>query len=864
MIGSRSCNRQLARLVSSRAQSSAVLAAPLRVAAAPGHPALRSNNVQAVGSCSRPTTALSVPARRHFATSLRRSDVAADAAAAAPAAVTLSPADLTRLSKQRNIGIAAHVDSGKTTLTERVLFYTGRIKDIHEVRGRDAVGAKMDHMELEREKGITIQSAATYCQWKATPPTETRAVSGDAALMDTKGAAPKEDFHINIIDTPGHVDFTIEVERALRVLDGAVLVLCATSGVQSQSITVDRQMKRYSVPRVTFINKMDRQGSNPWRVIQQVRTKLRLTAAAVQIPIGAEEDFKGVVDLVRWKTVWNEGEKGIEVREEDGVPADLEAFAKEKRQELIEQLSEVDEPMTDIYLEEREPTLEELAASIRRATISCKFTPVFMGSAIKNKGVQTMLDGVCAYLPNPSEVPVTAIDMSQKATDKAVKQAAEEANEDGAKEESAAASAVVEDADAPAVKPAQPLLALAPASSAPFVGLAFKLEEGRYGQLTYVRVYQGTLKRGTTIFNARTGKKVKVPRLVRMHSNDMEDVEELGAGEICAMFGVECSSGDTFTDGTTSLSMTSMFVPEPVISLALTPEGEGASKGGAVSQNFSRALNRFQKEDPTFRVHVDAESSETIISGMGELHLEIYVERMRREYNVPCKTGKPRVAFRETIDQRAAFSYTHKKQTGGAGQFGRVVGYIEPMTVDEETGKDVAFENRVMGGNIPSQYFAACEKGFYEALEKGSLTGHPVQGVRFVLEDGAAHSVDSSELAFKLAVIGAFREAFNKANPLVLEPRMTVEVSSPVTFQGVVVGSINQRQGLVEDSETREDDFVLQAEVSLNNMFGYSSHLRGLTQGTGEFSMEYKQHSPVMMGVQKEMQAEYAKLQSKK
>lgn len=856
MIGSSSSSRQLCRLALTARASVSRATSSLRASAASSSnlsarhyftlfaPRLLPRSVSpAAQSC------------RIFHSSPYRRDVASEAANAVPPTVVLTPTDVLRLSKQRNIGIAAHVDSGKTTLTERVLFYTGRIKDIHEVRGRDSVGAKMDHMELEREKGITIQSAATYCQWKATPPTETRVVSGDAALMDTKGEAPKEKFHINIIDTPGHVDFTIEVERALRVLDGAVLVLCATSGVQSQSITVDRQMKRYSVPRVTFINKMDRQGANPWRVIQQVRTKLRMTVAAVQIPIGTEDAFKGVVDLVRWKTVWNEGEKGIEVREEDGVPADLETFAKEKRQELIEQLSEADETMADIFLEERQPTLEELAVSIRRATVACKFSPVFMGSAIKNKGVQAMLDGVCAYLPNPSEVPVTAIDMSQRVIEKAV-QERETAVDESTDGETVALK--------PVTKATQPLVTLAPASAAPFVGLAFKLEEGRYGQLTYVRVYQGSLKRGTTIFNARTGKKVKVPRLVRMHSNDMEDVDELGAGEICAMFGVECSSGDTFTDGTTSLSMTSMFVPEPVISLSLTPEGEGSSKGGAASQNFSRALNRFQKEDPTFRVHVDAESSETIISGMGELHLEIYVERMRREYKVPCKTGKPRVAFRETIGQKAAFNYTHKKQTGGAGQFGRVVGYIEPMTVDAETGKDIAFENRVVGGNIPAQYFAACEKGFHEALEKGSLTGHPVQGVRFILEDGAAHSVDSSELAFKLAVIGAFRESFNKASPLVLEPRMSVEVSSPVAFQGVVVGSINQRQGLIEDSETREDDFVLQAEVSLNNMFGYSSHLRGITQGTGEFSMEYKQHSPVMMGVQKEMQAEYAKQQAKK
>lgn len=763
--------------------------------------------------------------------------------------VSLTEKDLTRLARQRNIGIAAHVDSGKTTLTERVLFYTGRINSIHEVRGRDAVGAKMDHMELEREKGITIQSAATFCQWKATPPTESRTVSGDAALMDTKGEAPKEDFHLNIIDTPGHVDFTIEVERALRVLDGAVLVLCATSGVQSQSITVDRQMRRYAVPRLSFINKMDRAGANPWRVIDQIRNKLKMKCAAVQIPIGAEDEFAGVVDLVRWKTVWNEGEKGIAVREEDGVPSHLEAFAKEKRQELIEQLSEVDDTMADIFLEEREPTLEELAASIRRATLTCRFSPAYMGSAIKNKGVQAMLDGVCAYLPNPSEVPITALDNSSKARKEQEAAAVAAVEQEGGDEEAI---------EAAAKKPTSPpVIPLAPASAAPFVGLAFKLEEGRYGQLTYVRVYQGTLKRGTTIFNARTGKKVKVPRLVRMHSNDMEDVDELGAGEICAMFGVECSSGDTFTDGTTALSMTSMFVPEPVISLALTPEGGEGKSGGAVSQNFSRALNRFTKEDPTFRVHVDNESSETIISGMGELHLEIYVERMRREYNVPCKTGKPRVAFRETVTKEGQFNYTHKKQTGGAGQFARVMGFIEPMERDPETGQDVAFESRIVGGTIPQSFIQACEKGFYEVLEKGSLTGSQVTGVRMVLEDGATHVVDSSELAFKLAIHQAFRDAFKKADPIVLEPRMKVEVLGPTEFQGVIVGGLNQRKGTINDTETRDDDFTLEADVSLNDMFGYSSFLRGQSQGKGEFSMEFSHYDRVMPNVQMEMQKAY-------
>ncbi|WFD18698.1 Elongation factor G, mitochondrial [Malassezia caprae] len=754
--------------------------------------------------------------------------------------VQASESDVARLLRQRNVGISAHIDSGKTTLTERVLYYTGRIKDIHEVRGRDEVGAKMDSMDLEREKGITIQSAATYCNWKATPPTERSNMTGDGA-DESDSTARKEDFHINIIDTPGHVDFTIEVERALRVLDGAVLVLCAVSGVQSQTMTVDRQMRRYSVPRLSFINKMDRAGANPWRVIEQIRTKLRMPAAALQVPIGAEDQFAGVVDLVRWKAVYNEGTKGNLVRESDEIPAEVLELAQAKRQELIEQLSDVDDEMAEIFIEEREPTIEELAAALRRATVGCRFSPVFLGTAIKNKGVQALLDGMCAYLPNPMEVPAIANDLN--VAKKVAAQASEAGEEAGAVQAAAQAGSEVR---------------LVPATEAPLVGLAFKLEESRFGQLTYMRVYQGTLRRGSIIFNSRTGKKVKVPRLVRMHSNDMEDVQEIGPGEICAMFGVECSSGDTFTDGSTALSMSAMYVPEPVISLSLSPEGKDASA------NFSRALNRFQKEDPTFRVHVDAESGETIISGMGELHLEIYVERMRREYNVPCQTGKPRVAFRETIMQPAKFNYTHKKQTGGAGQFGRVIGYIEPMRLDEETGKDTAFENSVVGGNIPSGYIPACEKGFNDALEKGALAGYPVCGVRMVLEDGAAHSVDSSELAFRLATLTAFREAFRTAGPTILEPKMSVEVIAPVEFQGAVIGALNQRKGTIEDTEVREDDFTITAEVSLNDMFGFSSQLRGLTQGKGEFSMEYKKHEPVMPNVQADMEAAYRKSLEKK
>ncbi|KAA1473312.1 elongation factor G mitochondrial [Dentipellis sp. KUC8613] len=710
----------------------------------------------------------------------------------------LTDADHARLKFQRNIGVSAHIDSGKTTLTERILFYTGRIRAIHEVRGRDNVGAKMDSMELEREKGITIQSAATFCDWESKSP-----ITGE-----------EEKYAINIIDTPGHVDFTIEVERALRVLDGAILVLCAVSGVQSQTITVDRQMRRYNVPRISFINKMDRPGANPWRVIHQIRTKLRMPAAAVQVPIGVEDELKGVVDLVRWKAIYNQGEKGVEVIESDEIPESVLELATEKRNELLEQLAEVDDEIGELFLTDQEVTPVQLAAAIRRNTVALKFTPVFLGSAIKNTAVQPMLDGVCAYLPNPAEAEVLAHDTSLPAS--------------------------------------APPVSLVPAGAAPLVALAFKLEEGRFGQLTYMRVYQGSMKKGQFIFHARTGKKIKVPRLVRMHSNEMEDIDEIGPGEICAIFGVDCASGDTFTDGSSSFSMTSMFVPEPVISLSIKPIGQE-------TPNFSRALNRFQKEDPTFKVHVDHESKETIISGMGELHLEIYVERMKREYNVACATGRPRVAFRETVTQRADFSYTHKKQTGGAGQYARVIGYIEPMQADETTGKDTEFENVVMGGNVPSNYIPAVEKGFYEALEKGSLSGNPICGVRMVLKDGAYHIVDSSELAFRLAAIGAFREVYRNTKPVILEPIMTVEVVAPVEFQSAVIGGLNARRGTIVDSEVREDEFTAVAEVALNDMFGYSSQLRGATQGKGEFSMEYKNHMPVLPNVQIEIEEAYRK-----
>ncbi|KAF9915627.1 Elongation factor G, mitochondrial [Lobosporangium transversale] len=610
----------------------------------------------------------------------------------------------------------------------------------------------------------------------------------------------------------GHVDFTIEVERALRVLDGAVLVLCAVSGVQSQTITVDRQMKRYNVPRICFINKMDRAGANPWKVVDALRTKLKMHAAALQIPMGAEDNFKGVIDLLKWKAITFEGQDGIQVVESE-IPQEFLELAKTKRTELFEHLAEVDETMSDMFIMEETPTSEQLAEAIRRATIARKFIPVMMGSAIKNKGVQPLLDAVCAYLPSPNEVENIALDIKN-----------EEAK-----------------------------VTLSSGEKDPFVGLAFKLEEGRFGQLTYMRVYQGMLRRGGFITNVKNDKKVKVPRLVRMHADELEDVDEIGPGEICAMFGVDCSSGDTFTDGALQYTMTSMFVPTPVISLSLKPKGKE-------TPNFSKALNRFQKEDPTFTVHVDSETKETIISGMGELHLEIYVERMRREYNVDCVTGKPQVAFREAITNSAKFNYTHKKQSGGAGQYGRVQGYIEPAESDED-GKDAFFESRVVGGNIPTNFIPACEKGFREGMQKGFLIGHPITGVRMILEDGAAHAVDSSELAFKLATLNAFKEAYMKANPVIMEPIMKVDVTAPIEFQGTVIGGINKRKGTIVDTESGEDYFSCVAEVSLNAMFGYASEIRGQSQGKGEFSMEYLRHQRVQPQDQIELIKAYQKKQ---
>lgn len=705
---------------------------------------------------------------------------------------SLPEGDIEASKRLRNIGISAHIDSGKTTFTERVLFYTGRIKAIHEVRGKDAVGAKMDHMDLEREKGITIQSAATYCSWD----------------KDDKS------YHFNLIDTPGHIDFTIEVERALRVLDGAVLVVCAVAGVQSQTVTVDRQMRRYNVPRVTFINKMDRMGANPWRAIEQINIKLKIPAAAIQVPIGAEDNLQGVVNIIDRVALYNDGAQG-EIIRKDEIPEDLKELVEEKRALLIETLADVDEEMADIYLEGEEPTVEQIKGAIRRATIGRKFTPVLMGSALANRGIQQVLDSVVDYLPQPNEILNTGLELQKDGSEKPVH--------------------------------------LTPSSSEPFVGLAFKLEEGPYGQLTYIRVYQGKLKKGAYMTHVKSGKKVKVSRLVRMHSNDMEDVAEVGAGEICATFGIDCASGDTFIGqgAQQEITMSSMFVPEAVISLSIAPK---TKDNGA----FSKAMNRFQKEDPTFRVHFDNESKETIISGMGELHLEIYVERIKREYGVDCVTGKPQVSYREAITVPTTFDYTHKKQSGGAGQYGRVIGEFKPLESENK------FETQIVGGKIPEKFLFACNKGFEDCLEKGPLIGHKVLGAHMIINDGQTHVVDSSEMSFRTATQGAFRQAFLNAQPVILEPIMSVEVTAPNEFQGSVVGLINKLGGMINDTVNGPDDFTVTAECSLNSMFGFSTSLRASTQGKGEFSLEFLKYSPTAPQVQKQLIADYEKAQAAK
>jgi elongation factor G len=685
------------------------------------------------------------------------------------------------ISKVRNIGISAHIDSGKTTTSERILFYCNKIHQIHEVRGKDGVGAVMDSMDLERERGITIQSAATQVQWK--------------------------DITINLIDTPGHVDFTVEVERSLRVLDGAIMILCAVAGVQSQSITVDRQLKRYHVPRIAFVNKCDRQGANPVRVRMQLREKLGLNAYMMELPIGLEDKLEGVVDLVAMKAIYFDGPNGEDLRIAE-IPANLQADAEKYREELLDAASMFDDSLMEEIMEKGYMDIdqEKIIAAIRKGTLAEQFVGVFCGSAHVNKGIQPVLDAVMRYLPAPNEVKNVALDLDNN-------------------------EAEVE---------------LVSDENQPCVALAFKLDDGQYGQLTYTRVYQGKIKKGEELYNTRSRKKFKVGRLVRMNAAQMEDINEGSAGDIVALFGVDCASGDTFVTPGINYSMASMYVPEPVISLSIEPKDKQAAI------QMSKALNRFTKEDPTFQTYTDAESGQTIIKGMGELHLAVYVERMKREYKCEVVTGAPQVAYRESITSQGDFNYTHKKQTGGSGQYGRVAGFMEPLA-----DKDYEFVDMIKGGAIPNEYIPSCDKGFQKAMKEGSLIGAPIVGVKITINDGQYHPVDSSDIAFQTAAIGAFREGYAKAKPVILEPIMKVQMTAPTEYQGNLFGLINQRRGVIIDSTDENNTSTVNSEIPLSEMFGFSTILRSSTQGKGEFTMEFLKYGKVPNAVSDELQAKY-------
>ena len=692
-----------------------------------------------------------------------------------------------RLSTIRNIGISAHIDSGKTTLTERILFYAGRIHRMHEIKGKDG-GATMDFMELERERGITITSAATTVSWN--------------------------DHQINIIDTPGHVDFTVEVERSLRVLDGAVFVLCAVGGVQSQSITVDRQMRRYRVPRIAFINKLDRTGADPVRVVSELETKLGHVAVPMQMPIGTGADFTGIIDLVLMKAVYFDGPSGEDPRVEE-IPSALAVEADRARHGMLDTLNLYDDELMEAMLEGHEPTEEQIHAAVRRATLRREITPVFLGSAYRNKGVQNLLNAVTRYLPSP-------IDRIAYACDNA---------NDGAE------------------------ITISADPDGPLVAMAFKICDEPFGQITYVRLYQGQMQKGRVYKVTRTGGTQRIGRVYRLHADKRTDLEAARAGDIVGVMGIDCVSGDTLCDPDLNVSLESMHCPEPVMSIAIQPERT------ADREPMSKAINRFCKEDPTFHTHHDDESGQTIISGMGELHLEVYVERMRREYKANVIVGAPKVQYKETPTVETEFNYKHRKQTGGAGQYAHVVGRIVPLDPNGES--DYEFESKVTGGRVPTEYIPSVDKGFQMARSKGPVAGFEVVGVKMILEDGSSHAVDSSDLAFQICARAAFRQVVREAKPVLLEPIMKVEVETPGEFQGGVAGDLASRRGLITGSEMRGNAVIILAEVPLANMFGYSTDLRSLTQGRANFSMEFACYRRTPQSIQEEIIERYQKEREK-
>jgi elongation factor G len=669
----------------------------------------------------------------------------------------------------RNIGISAHIDSGKTTLSERILYYTGRIHRMQEVHANEG-GATLDYMDIERERGITITAAATQVTWN--------------------------DKSINLIDTPGHVDFTVEVERSLRVLDGAIMVLCSVGGVQSQSITVDQQMKRYRVPRIAYINKMDRVGADPERVRQDLREKLGLNVVPIQINMGAAESFQGVIDLITMRAITFEGGGGEQVVR--GLIPDEYAHSAEKaREEMLDALSMYNDEMMELLLEEKPVEQDMIRRTIREATINRDIVPLMIGSAFKNKGVQPLMDAVCDFLPSPMDRSSFARDHDNEGTE----------------------------------------IPLASDPDAPLVAMVFKIADESFGQLSYVRVYQGQIIRGRQYRNARTNRMQRIGRIVRMHANDREDITDAGPGDIIALLSVDCASGDTICGDGINYSLESIFVADPVISLSVTPAGS------ADSERMAKALSRFMKEDPTFRVSTDPKTGQTIIAGMGELHLDVYIERMRREFKAEVTVGVPNVSYREAPTLEAEFNHKHRKQTGGSGQYAHVVGRLIPMSRDDESSYE--FEDNIKSGRIPSEYIPAVNKGFQAAMKKGPLAGYEIVGCKMCLDDGSYHSVDSSEMAFRTAARDAFIEVFKKSRPCLLEPIMTVEIEMPGEFQGPVVGDLNSRRGIILGTEARDSYTVVRAEVPLASMFGYATVIRGMTKGTGTFSMEMSRYARV-------------------
>jgi elongation factor G len=695
------------------------------------------------------------------------------------------------LTNTRNIGIAAHIDAGKTTCTERILYFTGRTHKVGEVHEG---AATMDWMVQEQERGITITSAATTCFW------------GLEVDKDSPVGARKRTHRINIIDTPGHVDFTVEVERSLRVLDGLVAIYCAVGGVQPQSETVWRQANKYKVPRIAFVNKMDRMGANFYSVVEKIRERLGANAVPIQLPIGAEADFLGVIDLVNMQAITYLDEQGVKIKVGE-IPADMLDKATEYHTKLVEAVAEVDEDLIEKYLEGEPLTVDEMKSALRKGTLAGAIVPVLCGSAYKNKGVQPLLDAVLEYLPAPNDVESVPGTNPDKGTPDSRK----------------------------------------PSETEPFSGLAFKLATDRFGLLTFFRVYSGTLTTGQTVANTTKGKKERVGRIVLMHANSREDVETVYAGDICAIIGLkDTKTGDTLCDEKAPILLENISFPEPVISIAIEP------KTKADQDKLSTALMKLSNEDPTFRVNTDPETAQTILSGMGELQLDIKIDILKREYGIEANFGAPQVAYRESIHQKATARVPFKRQTGGSGQYGDCELEVEPL----EPGKGYEFVNKITGGSIPKEYIPAIEKGVKEALESGIVAGYPVVDIRVAVTDGSYHEVDSSEIAFKVAASQTMKEAMRKGRAYLLEPIMAIEVVTPENFMGDVIGDINRRRGRMEGMEPGPGGIqTIKAQVPLSEMFGYATDLRGGTQGRASFSMEPSHYEEVPRNVAEELLA---------